>query len=413
MSSPHIILFELYCGGHHGQFIRQLVEFWGKSRLSGRLEIAVGPQFIAKHPDVSEAVQRYQSDGVRFRLLHEDLGEGAKLSLLKRDAAHGRVIRQVLEEARPDHCVLMYFDHAQVSLGSDLRYDLHTKLSGIYFRPSFHYRLLGTEAGGLREKLVNVRKEWLLRAALRNPHFENLFCLDHYAVSYIRSIASRVNVVELPDGVDLGWTNQSYAEARKEWGIEPGRKIGLMFGVLDSRKGLFAVLEGCRLLSSPIQRRLALVLAGKVIDSERERAYEEIARLRRETSVQVVFDDEFIPYSKVQSWIGASDFILLTYVRHVGSSNVLIRAAAEEKPVLGPDYGLVAEHIRRRSLGLTVDTTSAEAVAAGITTLVEDSDRIRFDPSSARRFAAENSAEKYAQTLFHHLGACPAEAIGH
>ena len=96
--------------------------------------------------------------------------------------------------------------------------------------------------------------------------------------------------------------------------------------------------------------------------------------------------------------------MLITYQRHIGSSHVLIRAAGEDTPVLGSAPGLVGQQIRHYRLGMAVDTTDPLAIASHLDVFLREGMGEALDVEAARDFAAENTAERFAATLFEALG---------
>ncbi len=405
MPTPHLMLFDLYTGGHHGQYIRQLVEYWGANDLPGRLDVVVPAPFLKRHPDVQQAAEAHAEAGVRCVPITEPVvlrSEGAR-ALVHNDREHGRLLRKYVGQLRPSHCVCMYFDHIQLSLALDLRFSFPLQLSGIYFRPSFHYRTFSASTGEVKDRLKQLRKRLLLSAALRNRHFTHLFCLDPYVVPYVKARHRHVETVALPDGVTPRPALLSRSEMHTRWGVAADRRVALFFGSIAARKGIHQTLDALRLLSPEHQQRLCLVLVGAVNDAEKERVDEDLQRLRRETTVQLVVDGRFVEEEEIQGIMQGADLVLLPYQRHIGSSGVLVRAALASVPVLGSDYGLVGEHLRRRKLGLPVDATSPPALASGLRHWLTHPDRFPFEAQEARRFARENTAERFAETLFHHV----------
>ncbi len=400
----HILLFDLYTGGHHGQYVRQLAAYWGEHALPGRLDVVVPPAFLEAHAEAARAAQ--QASGVRLlpidgpvRLRSEGL-----LRLLRNDREHGRLLRRYVEALRPDHVLLLYFDHAQLSLAADLRFGFPVRISGIYFRPSFHYAQLNGAAPGARDRLKGLRKIVQLRAALRNRHFDTLFCLDPFAVPRVRALNTPAQAVALPDGIEqAAEAAMAPEQVRARLGVAPGRRLLLLFGALDRRKGLFELIEALALLSDEAMRRACLALAGTVTDADRRALGEALAALQATTTVQVLLHDAFVPDDEVPRLVGAADVVLLPYQRHIGSSGVLVRAAAAQTPVLGPDYGLLGALIRRRRLGLAVDTTDRRALALGLEACLTQPLPALFDAAEAARYAAENTAEQFAETIFGRL----------
>ena len=307
-----------------------------------------------------------------------------------------RTLREVARQTRPDHLFLTYLDHALLTAAF---VPIGAPLSGLLFRPSFHYAALGSPPVGVRERLREAAKREMLRAVLRRAH--RVFTLDETAVEPMRRLGPPGVPVALPEVLDLSVIPQRPAFLDS---IDPARRVLLCVGALDSRKGLDVTVEALERLPRDLHRSIALVLAGRLAPTERAGHLARLQRLRDDTDVQIVVEDRYLDEAEIQPTIAAADLVLVPYQRHVGSSGILIRAATAGRPVLASDYGLVGAHVRRHALGEAVDATSAEAVADAIRRDLDGTGAsAHFDAARARAFAAGNTAEAYAETIFRHL----------
>ncbi|MEO0686923.1 MAG: glycosyltransferase family 1 protein, partial [Cyanobacteria bacterium J06649_11] len=135
-SSPRFLLFDLAVGGHHPSYIRYLLEHWHNEKIVGHLSIIVSPEFLEKHNDVV-GLATFNSE---FIAITSD--ETSKLSQLngniKRAFAEWEIYCKYATDLQVDHSLLMYFDHFQLPIVFGGKSPC--SMSGIYFRPSFHYR---------------------------------------------------------------------------------------------------------------------------------------------------------------------------------------------------------------------------------------------------------------------------------
>ncbi len=395
----HLLLFDPYVGGHHAEHVRHILRGW-QARYGEdgghRVTVAVASKLLADHPELSDEF----GPTVRFIEIAEvgDLGG----SLLAAGLWHRRVLARIVAHLRPTHVLLLYLDHAQLALALGLRFPFSVSLSGILFRPSFHYGRFETTAPPLRERITRLRKRLVLQAALRNPHLTTLFTLDPSAVPAIASFSADVEAVALPDPVDPAPRRSEAAlhAVRTVYGVEEGRVVALLFGLLAERKGVFAVLDALRLLPPAAAQRLTVLFAGAVRPEIRERlrtAADEIS-----LPLQFLLHDTFVPDDEIQDLVRASDLVLVPYQRHVGSSGVLIRAAAAGRPALGQDYGVVGQQIAEHQLGRAVDSTRPDVLAAALEAFLDDPDA-GFDAEAARAFAERNTVAAYQRVLFDHL----------
>ncbi|HEX7069847.1 MAG TPA: hypothetical protein VF190_03530, partial [Rhodothermales bacterium] len=181
-SSRRILLFDLYHGGHHFQYLGYLLDYWIANRPRGRLEIVISEAaaraeeaFMTRAREAAELGVAVHPVATRF-----DMRNPGPLGLVRSDREHGRHLREAVRALDPHHCLLMYLDQAQLSLSTDLRLGTQTSISGIYFRPTFHYEQFSPGHSGARQRLVDLRKKAMLAAAMRNPHFRFLFALDPF-----------------------------------------------------------------------------------------------------------------------------------------------------------------------------------------------------------------------------------------
>ena len=403
MNENHLALFDPYVGGHHGLFIQHLVRYWGHHRIPGTLELMVTAEFIKRHQQVTHLIHTFPESEII--VTHIDplpaLSGSTTRALIQHDLLQGKLLQSALTTSQASHVLLMYFDHLQISLATGLRRSPSVHMAGIYFRPSFHYPIHTRTSYSFRHVIKQHRKKLQLRLALRNPVFKTLFSLDPYVVPDIQKMNKHTRVVTLPDGVEHPLPSSAMLPA--PWTIEPGRVLALCFGSLARRKGTFKLLEAVRHLQPKIQSRLALIFAGSVVASERDAFYKEVALVRDHTQVQIVLDDRYVKDEEVHPMIKCADLVLVPYQHHIGSSNVLIRAANATIPVLGSNYGLMGAQIIEHKLGTALDSTNPEAIAKGIVTYLASETPPGFDKTIAKKFGASNSADAYAETIFSSL----------
>lgn len=399
---PYRILFDLYASGHHPSYLLQTARVWLDRGEKGRLGVAAPGAMFDAHPEITGWLADHERDGIRMvplpLLENPARWLGLMGSLVRSDVEHGRILRRLVESEKPDRVILMFADHAQLSLGLGLRFDYPLRFSGIYFGPSFHYRSL---FGSPVSRLSAVRKRTILRLALSNPHVDRWHPLDPYVVPELRKLAPRVESVALPDAFQRVSRGRTADEIRREWGVEPHRRIGLFFGSIGARKGIHAVLRSLSLLPDRLQDRFCLVIAGPHWESESAEIARSIEAARSLAGPQIVVRNQYVGDDDIQDVIRASDVVLVAYQRHIGSSGVLIRAAAEGVPVVASDWGLVGHYVRDRKLGVVADAEEPSAIAEALARVLNRDlpDRI-FDPGEARRFAAEHTLEEFGRVLF-------------
>lgn len=395
-----IVLFNLYFGGHFPQHLHCLARYWEEQRLSGELHIVVSDRYLRMHRDSVARLEATRGTTVHVAELPADFDDIAR-SAVARDRLHGRLLARWARSLRPDQLLLMYFDHAQLSIASALRFRWPLAISGIYFRPSFHYGDLGGPRETPRDRLKGLVKRSVLWAALRNRHLQTVFSLDPFAVSYIERWSRHTEIVSLPEPLDLPPAHGDVPILRR---LDPSRRRLVFFGTIDDKKGIAQVLAALRSLSQQQQDRLAVIVAGPLVEAQRADLHTQIAQFDAATSVEVLIEDRFLAEEEIQPLLAGCDLALLTYQRqHVGSSGVLVRAAAAGVPVLATDYGVVGEQVRRHRLGLAVDATQPDAIRAVVEAWLERPESAGFDSAAAAGFARENTADRFAGAIWERL----------
>lgn len=390
MSQPSLALFDPYIGGHHPEHLYHLVNYWQKEW--GILEIVTPKKNLRAFDKLSQLTEETNSEGIRWH----PLPDRNQRKGIKKARAYHQLLRTYVTSSKAPHILLMHIDHLQVSLALDLRFKRNVNLSGLLFRPNFHYSDFASSPPRTpKEVLRDLKKRYLLKAALGNPHLDTVFSLDPFCITMLQKWSKNVTVRRLPDPV------APFAEA-EESGRERqagAKRMMLLFGSLSQRKGILELLKACKLLSAEVTNDLHLCLAGRLDDTIRAEARALIDQVENESSLTVQLVDDFIPFDQCYSFFREADLVLLPYQRHIGMSGILVRAAAAGKPVLCQDYGLMGKMVEHHSLGWIVDTTSPQAIADALTKWRQDS-LTGFSIQSARQFASSNEPAKYAHTIY-------------
>ncbi|NEP19316.1 MAG: glycosyltransferase, partial [Leptolyngbya sp. SIO4C1] len=174
---------------------------------------------------------------------------------------------------------------------------------------------------------------------------------------------------------------------------------------LTKRKGIDQVLDAIALSPAQTCENLCLLMVGPLGAgvADKERLNTRISDLRTTSKAQIIVCDEFVADKDVQPYFQLSDFVLATYQKHVGMSNILIRAALAQKPVISSNYGLMGEVTRRFGLGLTVNSARPTEIALALTRCMTDKTEPLCNLIDTEQFGKQNSAERFSQVIFQHL----------
>ena len=388
-----ILLFDTIIDGHHADYLGHLINYWLQTQPEGELivvaQASFEPQFrqlVASAPSVT-SIQFVPIPQAEIERTHQG-------SMLSRPFREWNLHLNYCRRYRPTHVLLMYFDIFQ--LGLWLGRKAACAVSGIYFRPDFHY----VSAAGLKARLNVVRKKATLRGVLNRNMLTNLFCLDHSAVALVREMNPQVNVLPLPDPVKTyTLAPAELKQLRQNLSIEPGRRVFLLFGHLDERKGIEPFLEALNQLRPALQQQICFLLVGAIKATYQTHIEQKISDVNPNVQIVPVFKE--IKGKQIQAYFELADYVLTLYQRHVGMASVIIRAAVSGKPLVSSDYGYMGQLVKNEQLGVVTDSTSPTAICQLLERVLTGG--LPHSTVNLQRLADQNSDVSFAKLIFDHL----------
>jgi glycosyltransferase involved in cell wall biosynthesis len=423
-SDRRLLLFDLALGGHHGSYIRHLLDYWvmagetdsaNSDAKSVGIDIVVSPDFFRVHSDVVEQVHRLSQFDIQLLTITES--EAATLAprnsswqRLWRNIQEWQLLRHYATKQKSTSALLLYLDTCELPMALGLA--APCPVSGIYFRPTFHYARLASDQHApsrwqthWQTHWQTQRQQWLLHRLLHHPQLQTLLCLDPFAAAELAQIPHPAEVAYLPDPVQFRPSPEAALQhLRSRLGIDPHRRVLLLFGALDGRKGIDQLLAAIALLPASQCESLCLLLVGGTSAREQERIRAKSMEVRQTHPIQLIEDYRFVAEAEVPAYFQLADLVLAPYQRHVGMSGILLLAAAAGKPVLSSNYGLMGELVRRHQLGIAVDSTQPWAIAQGLLHSLQTPLEELGDRTQMQQWAAQNSTDAYAATVFRALG---------
>jgi len=271
--------------------------------------------------------------------------------------------------------------------------------SGIYFRPSFHYKHFEGSKAPSKLQLEGWIKKIILKRAINNEGLKYIFSLDRFAVDYINEFSPAPKAIALPEPSNIRSKVIESENLKEELGIDSHRKVFLLFGIIKRKKGIYHLLRAVETLSPRETKQLCILIIGPIESTEKNKILTRINTITQKTDVQIIIKDQYINSNLVQNYFAISDVVLALYLYHVGSSNIVVQASVAGRPVFGTDFGLVGENIRRYKLGIAVDINDVNEVSNGIRFFL-DTISEPFDKVLMNRFAKINTKKNFASTIF-------------
>jgi glycosyltransferase involved in cell wall biosynthesis len=400
----HLLVLEPEAAGHPLEWLQHLIDHLRETRPDAIVTFVVADELFAA---VVRAIGHDGSGRLRVMVLEpHEVAHCRHRNLAVSGFARWRVMRRYLRRTAADAGHFMGLDHLSLPLALGLGAG-GRRLTGILFRPSVHYREISAYRPSWGERLRDARKAVLYRLMLCNPALARALSLDPYFASYARArYRGGRKVIALPDPV----CRPPAASAPSE---TPSNRFHLlMFGALTARKGVMQSLGALERVSDSVAARLTVVVAGRVEPALERPFAESIARLGRRPDLQFHAEQRWLDTDEIAALVAWSDAVLAPYQRFVGSSGVMLWAAAAGKPLVTQDFGLLGRLVTDHRLGLAVDCTDPGKLAAAIETLVEHGPAPYFDAARATAFAAERTPRHFAATILaaHGIGGAAAVA---
>jgi glycosyltransferase involved in cell wall biosynthesis len=401
---PRLMLFDLALGGHHGNYIQHLIDYAYEKKFLGEIDIVVLPQFADVHRDTVKAISASKHPPINLVSISiaEEAALGSRNSGVKRTLRNFReweIFCKYAQKLQTTYALIMYLDTYALPIAFGQKSPC--AFSGIYFRPTFHYStFVNYQPSGQpawKKNIQHWREKITIDQILRRSQLHKLLCLDPFAVKALQSS----KMIHLADPVSsspplLG----DLSNFQTKLGIEQHRRVFLLFGALDERKGIYQLLDAIELLPPELTQNFCLLIVGKTNPDERTRIQPKITALRQTHPIQILELYDFIPEDEVPKYFQAADVILAPYQRHVGMSGILLLAAAAGKPVLSSNYGLMGELVEHHQLGLAVESTVPAEIAQALSRYVLEPPTTFGDRHRMSLFAEQNSIEFYSITIF-------------
>ncbi len=396
--SRHVLIFEPTVEGHVREWLGHLIAF-AAAQSDLEASFLVAPEFEAV---LESTIPRHARGQVHILALKaEEVRAATRPSLILSGFARHRLMRRYLDRLDADAGHFLALDHLSLCLALGLGFG-RRKISGVLFRPSVHYGTFGPYRPRLAEWLRDLRKDLLYRLMLFNPAIQSILSLDPYFPAYAHQrYAHAQKITALADPVhptaflDRHGATGSAIQRRRRF---------LLFGALTRRKGVMALFQALSLLPPRIASRSHITIAGRIAPDLAEAFGPALNALNRaQPSLKVTVENRWIMDEELDNLTTQADVILAPYQRYVGSSGVLLWAAAAAKPVLTQNYGLIGRLVREHGLGLAVDTEDPGHLAAGIQRFVDGKPYDHMNWRAATDFLASHDVQAFAKAVFSSL----------
>ncbi len=379
-----ILLFDTITDGHHPDYLIHLIGFYSGEK-DVELYVSTGESFKSQFDARQKAEANPWGNNVTFLPIPtEKLNSIHSKSIYSRSIIEWNLLVETAKEMNASQVLLMYFDYYQ--MGILIGKKAPCPVSAIYFRPNFTENNKG---------IYPQIKKWMLSNVLKSGQIQNLFCLVHALVPYMKGQKTQTQIIPICDPIkQFQISKQEIVEFKNKYNVPTDKKIFLNFGYLDDRKGMEVFIDACSTLSKEALAKICLLLAGPVPEY-----YEKIieAKLIQVSELEVIRCYGYLPAREVQICFEISDVVLILYQDFLNMSSVLIRAAMANKPAFATQTGMIGELVSKNHVGITVDATSVGEVANELNAIINNG--ISYSVDNLKQLAEENSLNSFLSTI--------------
>ena len=387
----NILIFEPDASGHHSGYLYHLIINFLQNDYSYKLIILVSPDFFLKHPQIIQKTLSPRVQWIKFS--EKEFVEWKKpKSVFKRSVLEWDLFCQYAKKYNSVLGFFMYIDYLQLAVLTQPAPPC--LISGILFRPT----LVNYPANSWIERLNYWRKNITLRYFVKNKNLDSLFNLDPFATDYILKNWNTEKVKFLPDPVQLYPTTKTKSEVKTSLGIDESKTVFLIFGFLDSRKGIADVMKAIGKISGETSQKGCLLIVGPWEENERKLFNIQLPKIQQTTNFQIVVKDSFVKDEDIQQYFKVADYAFALYNKHFGMSAIMVRAAAAQKPLISSNFGLIGKIVVENELGITIDNDLKEKLEMLLNNEISIGNKEKM-----RAFAELNQADNYAKVILEHF----------
>ena len=395
-----ILIVEPHATGHHASYLRWLVQGAVQRRWS--VAVATTREALA-HPTVAGIADDFHD--VRIHIMDDVLprdGPSSKTQLMRREFEYWKAFKRVAAEVRSttsvDAAILPYVDycfHALAILGSPFK---ELPWSGISMR-------LTVRSDATKRRVFLPFKWRFAIRLLSDATLKALFVINPSVQdtpsnwgSY--GLLSKLRYLRDPADFRAGGTRVS---ARATLGIADDRVAMLVFGSIDERKGIDALVQ--QVASQDGLDNYVVILAGKesatLRDQLRATPCAELLSQKR-----LIVMDRFLSDEEQDLVFAAADVVWVGYRNHQYMSGVLVLAGRAGLPVVGTPVGEIGRLIVRYNIGITASIGSPTDVTSALRALLDVRTRIDMGRRARAAFAG-HTVDDFAATVMGAFNSLP------
>ena len=332
----NILVFTTDCKGHHLEYLHHYYDYALRD-VGNKYVFCVSKDFN----DVKSTYSWPEAENISFDFIADDdlekciKGGNGFLNIIKLSFAKSLYLKKKCKEHNIDvvHTIMLmeYLPALPFFLPSKIDF------RGIIYRIALNDKTLS-----FKSRIVEKIKYSLL---VNSRIFKKIFVLnDKRSVKSLNEKYHTTKFQFLPDPFPQ---TELPKNVREKLNIPAENKIFLHFGGLGKRKGTLLIADAVSRMKKA--EGFTFIFAGRISKDCDKEFYQMINAVNN--GAQILVYNEFCTYDFLNSLAYTADYMLIPYENVTQSSGVLGYAAQYDKPVVGPDAGLLGDLIRNYRLG--------------------------------------------------------------
>jgi glycosyltransferase involved in cell wall biosynthesis len=291
----------------------------------------------------------------------------------------------------------LYMERTEIPLLPTL---IERRNSGWQFFGTYFAVQMSIDSERVSKQVFRYGQRLSIRILVKRGLIDGLFVHSKRLYDDVAAIISKdKNIISVvPDPIDPPAIKKTKTQAREELSLPKEDLVILFFGSARQNKGPDVLLESLSYLGD---KSITVVFAGKAGHIDKT----DIQNIRSTISSEIDIVDifRFIPDKRIYTYFYAADAIALPYrTNYHGTSGILQRSIASERPVIGTDCGIVGSIINSWNAGITVEPNSPSGFARGIEEYIKNKEY--YDKKVTR------NAQKYINR--HHKKELASQVLG-
>jgi len=254
-----------------------------------------------------------------------------------------------------------------------------TAISGIYFNPFLRGK------SSFKDLIRNLSFKILIK------HFESIKIYVLNDDEVVSKLNNRFNT-DIFDSLEDPVPTFFYQDKLVDNKMRKKNIRFLMIGSLSKRKGVMEYLSAIKKSKSPYQH----ILAGKLDINIKKEVIQELESMQNK-GYDIKLIDSFLSIKEFTELIDICDVLVMPYLSKGASSGILGHASYRQKPVIGPNSGLLAEIINNQKMGVCIDPKEINIFCSYLSSpekIIE-----RFSSEQAIFYYKNNSYENFYKKL--------------